>query len=218
MKLPLLVSAFAFLVLSACTETRFESPPGDKIEACDPGWKGFWVDASENANRDDAENAAFLVDQECRFLLLERPEKDGPLKQIHIPLNFVHDRGKHYLVIADNQLAGVVDVGPIHRMKPAPAKAFFIARYELNGDKLSLFDIDTTRVAHLVVDDAIDGTVDSGDRELHVFVKGDRSQILEILRKHDLFDAEAEAVARRSTQSLDEYEASYSARRERSKP
>lgn len=208
----------AMLVLGACTETRFESPPGDAIEACDPAWKGLWLDASENASRGDRDDAAFLVDDACRFLMLERPEKDGPLKQIHIPMNFVHDRGKHYLVVADDQLAGVVDVGPVHRMKPAPANAFFVARYELNGDRLAIYDIDSTRVAHLVIDDTIEGTVDSGDKELHVFVKGNREQILAILRKHDLFDAKPDAVARRSKESLDAYESRYRARRGQATP
>lgn len=215
MKSGLIATAFCLLFLSGCTETRFESPPGDAIEACDPAWKGFWVDASEKDSNEDADDAAFLVDGECRFLLLERPEKDGPLKQIHIPMNFVHDRDKHYLVVADNQLGGVVDVAPVHRMKPAPAKAFFVARYELHRDRLSIFDVDSSRVARLVIDDAIDGTVDSGDRELHVFVKGNRQQILEILRKHDLFKTKPGAEAKRSKQSLEEYEISYRARRDR---
>lgn len=214
----LIVPLLGFLLLCGCTETRFESPPGDRIEACDPSWKGLWVDASENASGEDRDDIAFLVDQECRFLLLERPEKDGPLKQIHIPLNFVHDRDKHYLVIADNQLAGVVDVGPVHRMKPSPAKAFFLARYELERGKLSIHGIDSTRAAHLVIDGTIEGTVDSGDRELHVFIKGDRQQILEVLRKHDLFVAKPEAEARRSKQSLEEYERSYRAMRNRKSP
>ena len=215
MKLRLLAPICALSFLCACTETRFESPPGDAIEACDPDWKGFWVDASEDAGKKDADDAAFLVDNECRFLLLERPEKDGPMKQIHIPMNFVHDRGKHYIVVADNQLGGVVDVAPVHRMKPAPTKAFFVARYELNRDKLSIFDVDSNRVANLVIDDKIDGTVDSGDNELHVFVKGNRELILEILRNHDLFKAKPGAEARRSKQSLEEYESSYRARRDR---
>lgn len=214
----MIAPACAFLLMCACTETRFESPPGDAIESCDPAWKGLWLDASENASADDKDDVAFLVDQECRFLLLERPEKDGPLKQIHIPLNFVHDRGKHYLVVADDQLAGVVDISPVHRMKPAPAKAFFMARYELNKDKLSIFDVDSTRVAHLVIDEKIEGTVDSGDKELHVFVKGNRQQILEVLRKHDLFEAKSETEATRSKQTLDEYEISYRAWRDRNKP
>lgn len=218
MNLRFFASACALLLLCACTETRFESPPGDNIESCDPAWKGLWLDASDNASAEDRDDVAFLVDQECRFLLLERPEKDGPLKQIHIPLNFVHDRGKHYLVVADNQLAGVADVAPVHRMKPSPAKAFFVARYELERGKLSIHGVDSARAAHLVIDDVIEGTVDSGDKELHVFVKGDRQQILDVLRKHDLFVAKPETVARRSEQNLDEYERSYRARRDRKSP
>ena len=124
-------AACLLLVLGACTETRFESPPGDNIEACDARWKGLWVDASDSASKDEPDELAFLVDQECRFQMLERPEKDGPPKLIHVPLNFVHDHGKDYLVVADNQLAGRGQARPVHGVDPAPEKSFFIARYRI---------------------------------------------------------------------------------------
>jgi hypothetical protein len=218
MNLRLIAAACVLLLLAACTETRFESPPGDDIKACDPGWKGLWVDASANASADEPDELAFLVDTECRFQLIERPEKDGPPKLIHIPLNFVHDRGKHYLVVADDQLSGVVDIEPVHRVTPAPAKAFFIARYELDKDRLRIFDIDSTRVAHLVLDKVLDGTVDSGNNELHVFVRGDRARVLDILRKQDLFDAKSNADVRRIKSSLEDYERKRTAMRKGRKP
>lgn len=213
MNLRLIAAACILLLLAACTETRFESPPGDHIEACDAGWKGLWVDASGKASADEPDELAFLVDKECRFQMIERPEKDGPPKLVHIPVNFVHDRGKHYLVVADDQLSGVVELEPVHRVEPAPAKSFFIARYERNGDRLKLFDIDSTRVAHLVLDKVLDGTVDSGNNELHVFVRGDRSRVLEILRTQDLFAAKANGEVRRIKSSLEDYERERTARR-----
>lgn len=218
MNLRLMTSACLLLLLAACTETRFESPPGEAIESCDAGWKGLWVDASESASVDEPDELAFLVDGECHFQLIERPEKDGPPKLIHIPLNFVHDHGKHYLVVADDQLSGVVELEPVHGVKPAPTKSFFIARYELDRDRLRIFDIDSTRVAHLVLDKVLDGTIDNGNNELHVFVKGDRAKVLGILRRHDLFNAKPNAETRRIPSSLEDYERRRTAMRKDRKP
>ena len=212
-----IVGSCLLLALAACTETRFESPPGDEIVACDPAWKGLWVDTSGQSS-DEPDELAFLVDQECRFLLLERPEKDGPPKQIHVPVNFVHDRGKDYLVIADNQLDGVVKLDPVHGINPAPEKSFFIARYEIGRDRLRVFQIDSKRAAHLVIDDALDGTVDSGNNELHVFISGDRAKVLDILRRQKIFEDKPGAEVRRIRTSLEEYERKRSARRSGKRP
>lgn len=218
MNVRLIAPACILLLLAACTETRFESPPGEHIEACDTGWKGLWVDGTEDASASEPDELAFMVDKDCRFHLIERPEKDGPPKLIHIPLNFVHDRGKHYLVVADDQLSGVVSLEPVHGVKPVPAKSYFIARYELGKDRLRIFDIDSTRVAHQVLDKVLDGTIDSGNNELHVFVKGDRTRVLEILRKTDLFNARPDADARRIPSSLEDYERKRTAMRRGREP
>lgn len=213
MKIRWMAGICVLLALAACTETRFESPPGDEIVACDPAWKGLWVDASKNRSSDEPDELAFLVDQECRFLMLERPEKDGPPKQIHIPLNFVHDRGKHYLVVADNQLGETVKLDPVHGIEPAPAKSFFIARYQVDHDHLRIWQVDSKRTAHLVIDDALDGTVDRTHNELHVFIHGDRNKVLEIVRKQTIFEEKPAADVRRIKMSLEEYERERSARR-----
>lgn len=213
MKKRILGGVFALLVLAACSETRFESTPGDNIEACDPAWKGLWVDASANAAKSEPDELGFRVDQECRFLLLERPEKDGPPKEIHIPLNFVHDQGKDYLVIADNQLAEVVDLAAIHGINPAPQKSFFIARYELVDDRLRVYPVDAKRAANLVIDAVLDGTVDAGKNQLHVYIQGDRAKVLDIVRHNRIFAEKPGAEARRIKLSLEEYERKRRARR-----
>ena len=215
MKIRWMLGVCALIVLSACTETRFESTPGDEIVACDPAWKGLWVDASENQSSDEPDELGFLVDQECRFLLLERPEKDGPPKQIHIPVNYVHDRGKHYVVVADNQLGEAVKLDPIHGIEPAPAKSFFIARYQLDHDRLRIWQVNSKRTAHLVIDDTLDGTVDRTHNELHVFIHGDRAKVLDILRTQKIFEDKPSAEVRRIKMSLEEYEKARSARRAR---
>lgn len=204
--------AISLLALAACTETRFESPPGAQIESCDPDWKGLWVSEAESS-ASEPDELAFLVDQDCRFLFLERPEKDAPPKQIHIPVNFVHDRGKHYLVIADDQLTGLVDLDPVHGITPPPEKSFFIARYQLKGERLKITQIDSRKAARLVIDKALEGTVDSSANELHVYIKGSPQGVLEMLRKQDLFEDKSDTVIKRSKLDLDEYERQRRARR-----
>lgn len=213
MTIRMLCCVGALLALAACVETRFESPPGDKIVACDPAWKGLWVDASKDASTSEPDELAFLVDQECRFFMLERPEKDGPPKQIHIPLNYVHDQDKHYLVIADNQLKDIVDLAPVHGIKPAPKKSFFVARYEVDHARLRIYPVNAKRMASLVVNDELDGTVDASNKQLHVYIKGDRAKILDIVRSQNIFDDKPDAEVRRIKMSLEEYEQKRSARR-----
>jgi len=201
-----LIILASFIALGGCVETRFESTPGDHIEACDVRWKGLWVDVSEPSTRDEGD-LAFLVDDDCKFHLLERPEKDGPFKPVHIPLNFVHDGDQDYVVVADNQLAGVVKLAAIHGVKPMPAKSFFIARYRIRGDHLEIDTVDSPRAAHMVIDDTLDGTVDRSPNELHVFVRGDRARVLEILRTKPIFASKPSATLGRRRQTLAEFEA-----------
>lgn len=201
-----LIILASFFAIGGCVETRFESTPGDHIEACDVRWKGLWVDASETPTRDDGD-LAFLVDDDCRFHLLERPEKDGPFKPVHIPLNFVHDGDHDYVVVADNQLAGVVKLAAVHGVKPIPGKSFFIARYRVRGDRLEIDTVDSQRAAHMVIDELLGGTVDRSPNELHVFVRGDRARVLEILRTQPIFASMPSATLERSRQTLAEFEA-----------
>jgi hypothetical protein len=215
---PSLLLGLVLIALGACSETRFESTPGDVIESCDARWKGLWVDASADADAEEPDELAFLVDPECRFHMIERPEKDGPPKLIHVPLNFVHDSGQDYLVVADDQLAGVVELDPVHGIDPAPEKSYFLARYRLDGDTLSIAGVDSRQVGHLVLDNTLDGTIDRRKNELHVYVRGDSAAILQILRKHDLFEAKPGAEVRRTPLSLEEYEARRSASRKSSTP
>ena len=218
MKIRLLLLGCALLALGACSETRFESPPGDAIESCDARWKGLWVDASADAASAEEDELAFLVDPECRLHMIGRPEKDGPPKLIHVPVNFVHDGDNDYLVIADNQLAGIVELDAVHGIDPAPAKSFFLARYRIDGDRLAISGIDSRKTAHLVVDNVLDGTIDRRKNELHVYVRGDPAAILDILRTQDLFESKPGAEVRRVPLSLEEYEKRRSASRKSREP
>lgn len=206
MKLHFLAVIALTLMLGGCVETRFESTPGDRIEACDARWKGLWIDNSPDASERPMQQLAFHVDEACRFMLLERPEKNGPLKPIHIPLNFVHDRGVDYVVVADNQLSGTIALPPVHEIKPAPTKSFFIARYRISGNKLEIHTIDSKRAARMIIDETLKGTVSSANSELHVYVQGNRAKTLELLRTQSLFSDQPVARLERSKQTLREFE------------
>lgn len=208
------LAATGLLLLTGCTETRFESPLGDNIESCDIGWKGLWL--ADDATR-EREDGAFYVDDDCRFHALDQPEPGAPLKPIHVPLNFVHDRGNDYLVVSDAQLKGLVTLDPPHAIEPAPEKSFFFARYRLRGDRLDIYDVDSERIAKLILDAKIEGTIDKSATELHVYVRGNRRQMLEIVRTHAIFTDKPMRL-KRSDQSVEAYEKALLARQRKEKP
>lgn len=199
----LLFTALAALVLAGCNETRFEAPLGDNIETCDVAWKGLWVPDEER--KDEAADAAFFVDHECRFHVLDQPERGAPFKQVHIPVNFVHDGGNHYVVVSDAQLKGLVKLDAPYGVEPAPEKSFFFARYRQRGEHLELFEVDSERVARLILDAKIEGTISKTATELHVYVRGNRQQMLEIVRNNAIFSSKPMKL-RRSDQSVESLE------------
>ena len=188
-------------VLGGCVETRFESPIGDNIETCDVKWKGLWGDADSAT-----EPGAIYVDDDCRFIVLDQPERGGPLKQIHVPMNFVHADGKDYLVVADSALKGLVELKPPHGIDPPPDKSFFFARYRVRGDRVEINQVDSDAVAKLVIDGKLEGSVDKVANDLHVYVRGNRAHMLEIVRTLPIFQSKAPTVLVRRKQSVDEFE------------
>lgn len=203
-------AVLALLLLAGCVETRFESPPGDNIETCDTRWKGLWVGADDarRGELDLDDVAAFHVDANCEFSVLDQEESGGPLKRVHVPLNFVHAGGRDYIVVADTSLAGLVKLDPPHGIDPAPRKSYFFARYRVRGDRLQLFTVDSKRAARLVVDGTVEGTVDKTRNALRVYVQGNRAQTLELLRKHAIFEDKPSLELVRSKLGVEAFERS----------
>jgi hypothetical protein len=193
--------------VAACVETRFESPIGDNIETCDTGWKGLWLGTPDRpGERNDA--TAFYVNDACEFTVIDQPEKNGPLKQVHVPINYVHANGKDYVVVADTAVRSLVDIKPPHGVTPAPDKSFFFARYRLHGDRIELYPVDDARVAELVIEGKVGGTVDKTDNELHVYVHGTRAQMLDLVRTQSIFKDKDPLRLARSRQTLDQFQKS----------
>ena len=193
----------AAAALAGCVETRFESPLGDNIETCDPHWKGVWADPESSD-----EPSAIYVDDECHFMVLDQPEKSGPIKRIHVPMNYVHADGKDYIVVADTSLKGLVELKPPYGIDPVPEKAFFFARYQIRADRLEVSQVDSERVAKLVIDGKIDGSVSKTGNDLHVFVRGSRTRMLEIVRTQSIFQDKSQTKLVRRKQTVDEFEQS----------
>jgi len=155
MKLLRMLIAFAALASAGCVETRFESPIGDNIETCDARWKGVWAEADE-ANRDrPGDTVAFYVDDDCKFVVLDDPDKDGTAKETPVPVNYVHADGKDYVIVTDTSLKPLADIKPPHGVTPVPEKSYYFARYTLRRDRLDIYQVDDERMAKLVVDRVI---------------------------------------------------------------
>jgi len=200
----LIALAIAVASLCGCVETRFESPLGDNIETCDTRWKGLWT--VDKSPKDDA--GAFWIDNECRFTVLDQPERGAPFKQIHVPVNYVHDKGKDYLVIADVALKGLVELKTPYAIDPPPQKSFFFARYSVHGNRIELNDVASDAAAKLVIDGKLQGTVSKTANELHVYVRGDRAAMLEIVRGNAIFSGKPSLTLNRSNQTPADYEQS----------
>jgi len=210
MRISLLATLLACTTLTACVETRFESPLGDNIETCDTAWKGVWLEPGDDGLRVDGERhlSGFAVDDACAFTVIEQPEAGGPLKRTRVAINFVHARGDDYVVVSDAALHGLVELKPPYDIEPAPQKSFFFAKYRVHGDRLEIRKVDDAKAAKLVIDGRLDGTVQKGRNDLHVYVRGGRQQMLDLVRRNDLFESKPSMVFQRSRRDLQDIERS----------
>lgn len=196
-----LLVALAVLALGGCTETRFESPLGAQSQACDPRWKGLWT-GEDPADRD----AAIYVDRACKLFIIDKPAPDKPVRRIELPAQFVHIDDKDYLSVAASALAPLTDLKAPFGIEPPPAQAYFFARYRIDGKQLQIEQVNSERVASLVIADKLDGTVSKTHGELHVFVRGDAARMLEIVRSEPIFEGSTPTAFVRSKQSVKAFE------------
>ena len=181
------------LLLGACNVTRFESPPGEVLDSCDTRWRGLWITREDDGELGDA---AIHVDEACRLMMLDQAERGGPVKSVHVPSNFARVGRDDYVVVSDLALKPVFELGPVPGVSEQPEKTFVLMRYRIRGDRLELHDIDDRKVALLVVDGSIEGTVLKSDDGLQVYVQGDRARIAKVLSTHKLYEDKATVLER----------------------
>jgi hypothetical protein len=193
--------ALSAIALAGCSETRFESPLGGRQESCDARWKGLWI-GPDPADQ----SAAIFVDDACHLFVIDKPAPDKPVRRVELPVRYKHVDGRDYLSVEAGAFKNLVDLDPPYAIEPAPAHAYFFARYAISGDRLEIDMVNSKRVAQLVIDDKIDGTVGKSRSGLHVFVRGDPARMLEIVRGEPIFDGVTPTILVRSKQSADAFE------------
>jgi hypothetical protein len=193
--------ALSAIVLGGCVETRFESPLGGRQESCDARWKGLWI-GPDPADQ----SAAVFVDGACHVFVIDKPAPDKPVRRVELPVRYRHVEGRDYLSVEAAAFKELADLDPPYAIEPAPAHAYFFARYAISGDRLEIDMVNSKRVAQLVIDDKIDGTIGKSTNGLHVFVRGDPARMLEIVRNEPIFDGVTPTILVRSKQSADAFE------------
>ena len=100
-------------------------------------------------------------------------------------------------LVAADSLRGLADLAPAPSAGVAAGQGWFYARYAVRGDRLSLYRVDTARLAHGAIDDAVDADVTRTRNELHVFVHGSPARLLELVRREPIFEHKPSLELRR---------------------
>jgi hypothetical protein len=159
--------ALGAIALSACQSTMLESLPTGTATACPPEWRGAWIalDADSGAHED----TGFVVAGDCTVTLVE--EHEGKPRELVFTPRFASARGAQLV------LFGHEDAAPLIAPQ-APAKpGWYPFEWRRSDDVLVLRAPDHRRIATLVVNGALDGTVSWDDDDKFVFVTGDAAAI-----------------------------------------
>lgn len=197
-----IVAWLAAALLGGCIETRFESPLGDGPGECDARLVGLWADPDAPVRG----TSAVHVDEACHVLVLSQAEPGTPLRRIPVPVHFAQVGRQAFAVIADADLGDLTDVPPVFGIEPVPQRSYYFVRYRVRGDRLVLARADSEKIAKLVIDGELDGTVARTRHELHVFVQGDRAKMRDIVRRNDLFRADRDSYLVRRSPDIAAYE------------
>ncbi|MGA9422287.1 MAG: hypothetical protein WBW61_07975 [Rhodanobacteraceae bacterium] len=187
------------LTAGACEETRFATPPGADLADCDPAWKGLWL--ADDASDDRPEG--IQVDAQCRLSVIETESPGAVPKRTPIALRYAAIAGRKYVVASQSALKPLFDLPPPYAIDPPPMDAYFLARYRVSADRIELFRVDNAKVAKLVIDGKLDGTVSKTDNELHVFVRTNAAGLVDLLKRENIFTDTPGIVALRSHLDID---------------
>lgn len=203
----------AALLLGACSVSRFEAPLGDKLDTCDPHWKGLWIGEDHSGKPGDEKDAAGIyVDPACRFFMLDQEGPGKPLRPTEIAVQYATVGREQYLVFSDAALKPVEDLGPVPGMNEPPEKTFLYFRYRVHGDRIDVFDVDHEKLAHWILDDKIKGHLLKTSGTLSNFVRGDAKTMVAVVSKFDLFEHKPMVVLQHRDQTPEQFEAELTAR------
>ncbi len=184
------VLSIAFALLAGCVQTRFESLPGDQVEACDARWVGNWrvVITGED---DDPDELHASIGADCNEIrLFEDGKADDK-----------NDARLHFAKVGNLSVLAVQILDDKHDKAEASADkqpdGYHYFRYVARARQIDLHAIDHERVAHLLVDGKLRGSIElnsQGTRAkrprhdtLDNFVAGDPSAMAKAVRSRGLF-------------------------------
>ena len=177
--LPLLLC----IALAGCESTTFESMPAGVSDACPANWPGGWI-AIDNQGHDDPDFAVFVSPQ-CAIENVSAADKT-PATAALKPM-FWHNAGHDYALL------GVIDSYVLMAEKrdadSVPAPGYFMLRWEIENQQMALRAPAHKRIATLIVNGAIDGSVErKKDRSLHNVINANPEQLSTLLQVMDLYD------------------------------
>ena len=201
-----LAVACAILALAGCTETRFASPIGGG-GTCQNAMKGLWIGTENDAPPKPDENTAFHIDDNCTIHVIERGAgPNGRARTTPLKAEYATVDAKTYLAVEEDPVDVLVGMKPPHGVTPIPPRSYFFARYRVRGDRMTLYPVDSVRTAKLVIDGAIDGTVDKTRNELHVYVLGSPAQMRTLVSARAIFDEAHPLALVRSRMTPEQFE------------
>jgi len=191
-------TSIAMLVLLAatlggCTDTLFESPPGDNVSSCDKHFVGNWrVLATDDKDKNKDSEMFLIVEPQCkRWRFIEDGKEDEKLaKTTHIAFGNVG--GKALLTVK------------VDEDKPAAdsrwRNGYYFLSYTFADKTIRLRGVDDKRIAHRIIDGSVLGRTErvsrepgdkrsggSGSSELHNFVAGDPAEMARVAQLEDVF-------------------------------
>ena len=166
-----LVAALVALALSACQSTMLENLPADAASECPAEWRGAWIALDADSGRH--EDAGFVVDGACALTLVEIHQ--GKPRELAFTPRFARARGKQVVLFASGEAARMLEQDPPE--KPG----WYPFEWRRHDDVLVLRAPDHRRIATLVVNGALDGSVSWSKNDAFVFVAGDPPAIAQAL-------------------------------------
>jgi hypothetical protein len=168
----LFAAGLALALLSGCSTTTFESPPSGTQVACDPRLVGQWLsgewterDAREpRRGHEDTERISILP-KDCG--LIRRDTGQCPSDLIGYRFSYLPDAAGGYIVAT--QATPATQPASCRRMQEDDSEddreprqdGYMILRYAVAPDRIAIHSIDTVRVARLIAEGTLPGSVEN---------------------------------------------------------
>ncbi len=190
-------------LISGCESTSFESIPKGVSDTCEQNWPGGWIALDETGH--DADFAVF-IDKDCTVTNVT-----GKTPGVTARARFFTLQAQNYVVLNAIEAQRLLEVEPDNKpvsSEPPNAGGYFILRWSYDNGYLAISAPEHRRVASLIINGAIDGSVErQPNRSLRNEIGGTPEQIQNLFERIDLYTEHPFAHLRftgKSRRSLDQ--------------